>query len=982
MKRVSLTFLLPAAFVLSILVLVGGYATFVLSEMRNALIDQAVKGIIAATTRATHGVENWFDQTERNLSSIATTKMTHDSIRQLSVILRSAGPDAAGFLKQTYIDPNKAVGSAREDFDYSADRSAYGLSHVKVHDHYRTIRREHGYYDVFLFDADGTLVYTVAKEGDLGENAVTGAIAPTPLGKAYLRALQTPEPAVVFEDFAPYVFSGNAPAGFMAIRVVDDRGRIIGVVAIQVPTDVLGSRVADFGRNGQNYQFTLLGTNGYSWTQDGLPSNIGQQNTMPPQFLAATSGAEGVVESTKDATGKPVLAAYAPVTSFNSGWAVVTELDEAAVIAPVRRETLRTLAVLATICAVALAIGLAIGRWISRPLAQLTTATAAMLERQATVIAFQARRDEVGELARGLERFRQNQIAADTTRLEMLFKGKAFATTSTAMMIADAEGKLLYINDAFIALCRANITAFHKRYPGLDPDNLIGSDIAVFHSNHQANVAKMSDPSNAQMESDIQIGEEIFALSISTVSADDGTVAGFVVVWENVRERRRTDAILSAVNAVQVVLEFGVDGRIRTANDMALQTYRYTREDLLGHHVGKLFKGGEKKAEEVLARVMDQGHLTEFHHRVASDGTDRFVICNLNAIRNRQGQVQRIVAICSDQTEDTLARRSAETLVKTQSIEQQRVVDSLRHALGALANGDLSVRINTPFSADYESLRLNCNQAAQSLSDTLARVADVAASILGGANELANAAADLSRRTESQAATLEETAAALDTLTSNVRSATEGTQKAGTKVQSAHAEARNNGNVVSDAIGAMTAIEQSSQQIARIISVIDDIAFQTNLLALNAGVEAARAGDAGRGFAVVAAEVRALAQRSSDAAKEIKTLISTSETQVGTGAKLVTQSGRAVDSIVADVAEISKIVLGISQSAQDQSNSLAEINSGVAVLDKVTQQNAVMVEQSTAASSLLKQEAAELSNLLAGFQLGNPTKRGSASHAA
>ena len=982
MKRVSLTVLLPTAFVFSILILVGGYATVVLSDMRHTLMSQAVKGLVAATTRATLGVEDWFERSERNLTTMANTRLTRDSILQLSVILKAAGPEAATFLQNTYVAPNTAIGVARDEFDYSTDQSAYGRTHAKVHDQYRAIRREQGYYDIFLFDVAGTLVYTVVKEADLGQNALTGTIAPTPLGKAFQRALETPEPTVVFQDFAPYVFSDNAPAGFMAHRVVDDGGRVVGVIALQIPTDVLGAQIADFGRNGQNYQFTLLGTNGYSWNEAGQESNVGQRQNVPAQFVTAATGETGVLESTRDVTGKPVLAAFAPITAFNSGWAIVTELDQTAVIAPVRQETMRTFAILAVISAIALGIGLAIGRWISRPLAQLTAVTTAMLNREPTNVDFQTRRDEVGELARSLERFRQNQIAADETRIEMLFKGKAFATTSTAMMISDAKGKLLYVNDAFVALCRANMEAFHKKFPGLDPDRLIGMNIAVFHGTHAANMAKMSDPANAQMESDIVIGDEVFALSISTVSAEDGTIAGFVVVWENVRERRRTDAILSAVNSAQVLLEFDLDGRILTANDQACQTYGYRREELVGQSLGKLFKAGQKAAEDALARVIDQGHLTEFHHRIASDGSDRFVICNMNTIRNRRGEVQKIVAICADQTEVTKARKETEAAIEMQSAEQQKVVEALRGALEALASGDLSVRLNTPFSAEYESLRLNCNQAAQSLSDTLASVADVATSILGGANELANAAADLSRRTESQAATLEQTAAALDTLTSNVRSATDSTQKAGSKVQSAHTEARNNGSVVSEAINAMSAIEQSSQQIARIISVIDDIAFQTNLLALNAGVEAARAGDSGRGFAVVAAEVRALAQRSSDAAKEIKTLISTSEAQVGTGAKLVSQSGRAVETIVTDVAEISKIVLAISQASQDQSNSLAEINSGVAVLDKVTQQNAVMVEQSTAASSLLRNEANELSNLLASFKLGTMSQGGTASHAA
>ncbi|TGD66202.1 methyl-accepting chemotaxis protein [Tabrizicola sp. WMC-M-20] len=975
MKRTRLTILLPAVFVLSMLALLAGYASFVLTDMRKALITQAITGMEAATARAAQRVDTWFDAAGRTVSSVADTRQTRDSIQQLSVTLRAAEPDAAGFLKRTYTDPNRASGTARDTFDYRMDRSAYGQTHAKVHDYYRSLRREHGFYDVYLFDAEGTLVYSATKAGDLGLNALSGDLANTPLGAAFRRASDAARPSLVFEDLAPYAYANGAPAGFLAHVVVDSAGRKIGVLAIQIPSDLLAGQVSNDGQDAETYRFTLLGTNGTYWMKRGDELVQSRQPPQTPQILAAQRGETGVMESTADSSGETVLAAYRPVSAFGAGWAVITEFEEAQVAAPVRQAILRTLLALGVLGLAALGVGLAIGRWIARPLSLLTQATLSMMAREPVTIRFLNRRDEVGELARGLEVFRQDQAAADANRVEMLFKGKAFATTSIAMMIADAQGTLLYINDALISLFRDNLTDLQARFPGIDPDRLIGRNISVFHGNHAANMSMLTNPA-ARMDSDIQIGGQVFALSVSAVEEDDGSRAGYVVAWENVRDRRRSDAIIAAVNSVQTVLEIGLDGHILSMNDVGLATYHYDRSEIIGQHLGQLFKAGKPQAEDVLSRTIAQGHLTEFHHRVARDGSDRFVICNLNVIRNRRGEAQRVVTICTDQTAETQFRTATERSTQARAVEQQNVVEALRDALGALAQGDLTARIDTDFPPDYESLRLNCNQAAQSLSDTLSRVAEVAASILGGADTIASAAADLSRRTESQAATLEQTAAALDTLTTNVRSATEGTLKAGTKVKSAHDEAHNNGGVVRQAIGAMAAIEQSSHQISKIISVIDDIAFQTNLLALNAGVEAARAGEAGRGFAVVAAEVRALAQRSSEAAKEIKTLISTSEAQVGTGAELVGHSGRAVEAIVSDVAEISSIVQEISQAAQDQSSSLVEINAAVAVLDKVTQQNAVMVEESTAASALLKQEADELSDLLSSFNLnGTPSRR-------
>jgi methyl-accepting chemotaxis protein len=239
-------------------------------------------------------------------------------------------------------------------------------------------------------------------------------------------------------------------------------------------------------------------------------------------------------------------------------------------------------------------------------------------------------------------------------------------------------------------------------------------------------------------------------------------------------------------------------------------------------------------------------------------------------------------------------------------------------------------------------------------------VIDNATAIDSEAQEISNAAEDLSRRTEKQAATLEQTAAALDQLTSSVTSATEGATEAERVVREARVSAEASGEIVQQAVAAMGEIEESSQKISRIISVIDDIAFQTNLLALNAGVEAARAGEAGRGFAVVASEVRALAQRSSEAAREIDALISASSGHVRRGVDLVGETGRALTGILGSVIDVAARVSQVAASSREQASGLAEINVAVNQLDQVTQQNAAMFEQTTAASHALNRGAQSL----------------------
>jgi len=316
-------------------------------------------------------------------------------------------------------------------------------------------------------------------------------------------------------------------------------------------------------------------------------------------------------------------------------------------------------------------------------------------------------------------------------------------------------------------------------------------------------------------------------------------------------------------------------------------------------------------------------------------------------------------------------RRRTEEERAAAAKEQATVVDSLARGLSQLSHGDLTFRIEEAFATDYVQLKTDFNAAMAKLQDTMGVISGNTASMRSGAGEISTAADDLSRRTEQQAASLEETAAALDEITATVRKTAEGANHASSVVATARTDAEQSAIVVSRATAAMGEIESSSKQIGQIIGVIDEIAFQTNLLALNAGVEAARAGDAGKGFAVVASEVRALAQRSAEAAKEIKALINASSAQVGSGVELVAETGKALQRIALQVAEINGAVTEIAASAQEQAVGLQQVNTAVNQMDQVTQQNAAMVEQSTAASHALANEAIELARLMGQFTIGS-----------
>ncbi|UPT63455.1 MAG: methyl-accepting chemotaxis protein [Hyphomonadaceae bacterium JAD_PAG50586_4] len=325
----------------------------------------------------------------------------------------------------------------------------------------------------------------------------------------------------------------------------------------------------------------------------------------------------------------------------------------------------------------------------------------------------------------------------------------------------------------------------------------------------------------------------------------------------------------------------------------------------------------------------------------------------------RRHEESRIAAAAAQKEAEVRAQREAEDLV----------VGSFGQGLAKLADGDLTYRLNRQLPQAYLKLQDDFNDALAKLEDAMQTIASNADGIRSGTGEISTASDGLSRRTEQQAATLEETAAALDEITATVSKTAEGARQANATVRHAREHADKSGEIVRDAVNAMEAIEGSSRQISQIIGVIDEIAFQTNLLALNAGVEAARAGEAGRGFAVVASEVRALAQRSAEAAKEIKALISTSSQQVGAGVKLVGQAGQALSEIAAGVAEINALMADITASAQEQATALTQVNSAVNQMDQTTQQNAAMVEESTAASHALAHEAEQLAQLVARFEV-------------
>ncbi|WP_064709731.1 methyl-accepting chemotaxis protein [Rhizobium bangladeshense] len=428
----------------------------------------------------------------------------------------------------------------------------------------------------------------------------------------------------------------------------------------------------------------------------------------------------------------------------------------------------------------------------------------------------------------------------------------------------------------------------------------------------------------------------------------------------------------ATVTGAQKKLDGSVESMISSATGttLAISGLLIVIGLVLSYFVGRLISSavrGMAQSMEQLARGDDAIVITGVEHRHELGAMARSL-----KVFQETGRAKLIAEAGAERArlaaEEERLRQEAERLSDAQVMEHAFRQISL--GLDALSKGDLSVRVGE-VDQRYVRIRDHFNNSVASLEEAIDSVIHAVTTIRSGLAEISTASNDLARRTEQQAASLEETVAALGDVTRGVNGTAEGASRAQAVVATARTNAEKGGEIVSRAIAAMTEIQNSSSKIGNIISVIDEIAFQTNLLALNAGVEAARAGEAGKGFAVVAQEVRELAQRSANAAREIKELISTSSAQVKTGVELVGESGLSLEQIVEQVSAMNATVAEIAIAAREQATSLREVSAAGDQMDKVTQQNAAMVEETTAAAQSLTHETESLAELLRRFKTGS-----------
>ena len=726
LNDVRLTTKLPIAFVVLSLVVALSMSWMGYRDFKASLLNQTQKKLEILTNERSIAIENWFSGLDKQVEGFGTDPTVISAIQGFNSTFGLLMDDPVQDLHKAYIDENPNGIGEKDLMDRAPAQIPYNFQHDSFHPYFRTIKNSLGLYDIFLFDMEGDLIYSVYKEADFATNFSTGPYSGSGLARAYAAALQTAPGTTVFEDFSPYEPSAGAPAAFIAVAVRNAQDQQIGVFAIQVPADTMSSIVTNeigLGETGELMMFSADLTARSSSRFEGRHAILDKVQPAASAIAALEVG-QAQYDYELNLVGIPSLGTASKVSILDKDWVLLGEFELTEVYYDAIAQRNKTLAfTLGSMLIVAL-VGWLISRTFTAPLTSIVAAMKHISEREYDIeIPDTGRRDEIGDLSRVLE------------------------------MMAD------------------RLKAF--------------------------------------------------------------------------------------------------DSKLAAENELAAA--------------------------------------------------------------------------------------------------QKFAVTELGSGLKRLSAGDFTATLDQPFSDEFDALRGDYNNSITNLGSTISNLKRFSVMIGDQTGQMSNESSELSRRTENQAATLEETAAAIDQITGTISESTRELKSAEKLIIEVDDDAKKGRIVVSNTTSAMGEIEKSSEEIGSIIRVVDDIAFQTNLLALNAGVEAARAGEAGRGFAVVAAEVRQLAMRSTEAVGQIKGLVETSATNVQTGVNLVHDTERVLLEIVQRIESLSTLITSVAENATDQSGSIGEINVGVTNLDRVTQQNAQMVENSNASVQTLRAEATNLVELLHSF---------------
>jgi methyl-accepting chemotaxis protein len=564
---------------------------------------------------------------------------------------------------------------------------------------------------------------------------------------------------------------------------------------------------------------------------------------------------------------------------------------------------------------------------------------------------------------------RGRPVQVDSKSLAEMQGKLAAIDRAQAVIEFELDGRIITANENFLRLMGYGLAEVQGKHHSLfvDPDYRLSSEYRTFwemlgrgeyHKGEYRRIAK---------------GGRAVWIEASYNPIFDSNGKAFKVVkfatdvTAQVQAAAENRGQLEAINRAQAVIEFTLGGVVLSANDNFLKVVGYRSDEVCGQH-HRMFVEPEYGASDEYRRFWEKLAHGEYdtgqYKRIGKDGREVWLQASYKPIFDANGKPWKVVKYATDTTAQVRLSR-----------QMQDSVGQTEHIVRAAIEGDLSKRLDTGGqSGDVLKLSHVINSLLDGMSDIVSKVKATAAEVLRGADEISQGNANLSQRTEAQASSLEQTASSMEEMTSTVKQNADNAGQANQLATSARDQAEKGGRVVRDAVEAMTAINSASRKIADIIGVIDEIAFQTNLLALNAAVEAARAGEQGRGFAVVATEVRSLAGRSATAAKQIKELIQDSVRKVEDGSVLVNESGRTLEQIVVAVKKVSDIVAEIAAASREQSSGIEQVNKAVIQMDEMTQQNAALVEQATAASQSMADQARDLTVMMEKYRTQDAAK--------
>ncbi len=843
-----------------------------------SLEHEAAKRLDALMESHKTGLEAYLASIEQDLRVVASSITTRWAVMGFADAWDELEERQGETLQRLYIEDNPHPTGEKENLDVADDDSTYREIHGLYHPWFRKVLRERGYYDIFLFDKMGNLVYTVFKQADFATNFVSGPWRDTDLGKAFRAVRDNPtEGHEAFFDFRGYDPSHGAPASFISTPILDDDGEFLGALAFQMPIGHIDEILQDAHGLGETGETYLVG-------QDFLmrsDSRFAEQSTILTRRVEteaakrALAGEHDVIADV-DANGLPVMAAFEPLDFGGVRWALIGQMAEEEIMAPALALAWRIFGITVTALIVLSVLGWAMARGIVSSLSGIVDAVASMVKGETVAVPGSERSDEIGVLARSMGTVYQKGLEA--VRLRSALDG-----CSTMVLVANRQCRVVYANPALLGFFRSYESEIQSDLPNFSADDLTGQDIGMLHD-ELTQIAAATDKLQSTVHLEISMVDRKLQLAVNPVLNEAGIFLGMVIEW--------TDATI----------------------DLAIQSE--------------------------IDRVIAAARQGEFDQQVDLQGAE--------GVNRKLGE----------------GMNQLTTVIAT-------ATDELGTMLEAIARGDLSRRIEVDFQGRLGDLKNHANRTADQLAATVAQIQTVTSEVENAAAEINSGTSDLSERTEQAASNLEETGTSTEQMSATVRQNAESAKNASELAEVANQTASEGGKVVEQAVTAMSGIDASAKRITDIIGVIDEIAFQTNLLALNASVEAARAGEAGKGFAVVAQEVRQLAQRSAQAASDIKTLIQDSNSQVKDGVQLVNQAGEALGAIVTSIDKVTGIVREISGASQEQASGVQEINSSINAMDEMTQQNSALVEESTAAARALSEQASKLGELMAFFKLDN-----------